>query len=188
MAIGTRCWPGNPLALAIVQRGFAVQRRSHLHAHPRRFAQHAAKEPQVDLRGISGPQSNFHLHTGGMQAGKTLARHQGVGVGHGGYHALHPRRNQRITTRAGTPVVAAGLQRYIGGCALGSVPTRQGIAQRHAFGMGATSQLGMALANQLAGGRHQHTANGRVGGGQRAGTAGQCQGLHHPWAILSGFL
>lgn len=76
-------------------------------------------------------------------------------------------------------MVGTGLQRDIGGGTHGAVAPGSGIAQGHDFCMGPTGTLGVALADDLAIGSHQHATDAGIGGGNEQGAGSQVQrGLH----------
>ena len=174
MAVGAGRFAGDPLALAVGQGGHTVYRGSCFEAHPGRAAQHAAEKPDVQFPCGRSPVAqsrvvafagNLHRHTGRVQARKALPRHQRVRVGQGGDHAADACVYQGIATRPGAPVVAAGLERHIGGGTSGAMAQRLGVAQGHHFRVRATGLLGAAFAYHLAGWVDQHAAHARVGVG-----------------------
>ena len=72
MAVGAGVRRGDPLTLAVRQRRRAVQRGRHLHAHPGRFADHAAEKPDVEFTGFGGAGADFDFNAGGPQALEAL--------------------------------------------------------------------------------------------------------------------
>ena len=76
-------------------------------------------------------------------------------------------------------MVGAGLQRDIGGGALGGFTARLGVAQGHDLGMGPPAHLGVAEADDPTVRAHQHGAHGGVGRADQLGLRGQGQRLIH---------
>ena len=180
VAIGTRFWPRYPLADAVGQGRFAVQRGGDFHAHPGRLAHHAAEKSDIELTRFNRQRvcrvQNGDLYTGRPQSRKTLACNQRVGVGIGGNHLGNAGGNQRIAAGSGAAVVGARLQRDVSRGALHAVATCRGIAKGHHLGVRTTGLLGMAPAQFSAVGGDQHAADSRVGWRCQAALGGQLQG------------
>lgn len=141
---------GDPLADAVVQRGLAVERGGDFHAHPGRFADHAAEKADIEFTGLCGTGADFDLYARSPQPRKALTRDQRVGVGDGGNHLLDAGCNQRVATGAGAAVVGARLQRDPSRGAGDRVAPRRRIPQCHDFGVRAAGALGVALAENTA--------------------------------------
>ncbi len=149
----------DPLALSARHGGAPVQAGGQLAAHKGQPPAHP-----LDETGIEGPRLGLqdpHLHgnAGGLQDLQSLARHQGVGIDHGGHHAPHPRREQGVGAGRGPALVAAGFQGDIGGGAAGPPPRGR---QRDALGVGGADAVVVTLTDDLPG-ADQDTAYPWVG-------------------------
>ena len=80
MAIGAGLLGGQPLAGAVLQRCFAIQRGRQFQAHPGRAAQHAAEKADIEFARLSGAGAHFDADAGCAQAGKALPADQRIGV------------------------------------------------------------------------------------------------------------
>ncbi len=178
--IGACCRAGDPLAAAVAERAFAVQAGPQLDRHPRPLLRHALDEALVQLGGLGGQQAMFGNHARRRQPRQTAPSHQRIGVGHRRHHAADASGNQRVGARRGAAVVAAWLQRHIGGGAGG---LGAGFGQRVHFGVRLTGAVVPAAAHQLAI-AHQHAAHARIGRGGEEALGGQAQGLRHPGVVF----
>ena len=116
MAVGACVGRCDPLALAILEGTLPVQRGGHFHAGPR--AAHASMrlhKSDVQLARLNrdgvdrGP--GFRCCTpAAAKRCRPCPATCGLGVGQGGHHPADACCGQRVATRAGAPLVGAGLQ------------------------------------------------------------------------------
>jgi hypothetical protein len=122
MAVGAGFGGGDPLAGAVLQGGFAVQRGRHLEPHPGRACDHAAEEAEVEFaRLATADRAHLHLDAGGAQP-RTLAATSGLGSCREATTRGHTGGGQRIAAGPGAALVGAGLQRHVGGGAALACP------------------------------------------------------------------
>ena len=114
MTVGAGSLTGNPLALAILQSGAAVQRGSDFQAHPRTLAQHAAEKPEVELARGCRPGTYHHLDAGRAKVGKAAAGHARVRILKACHHPGDASMGQGLDAGASASPVRAGLQGDIG--------------------------------------------------------------------------
>jgi len=180
---------GDPLALAVDQRGLPVDGRSDLHAHPGQTTLHAPEKADVQFAGLDGLRvlygQNLHLDASRPQACQALTGHFGVGIGHRRHDTSDACRSQCVAAGPGAALVGAGLQRDPGGGAAHVMAALGGIAQRHDFGVRAAGALGVAFAQHGAiQGRDDATHTG-VGRSQPQGLAGQVERALHGGRLIS---
>jgi len=177
VAVGAGRGGRDPLTGAVFQCRLAVQRGSHLHAHPRRAPHHAAEKTDVEFARFGGTRADLDLNAGSTQPFETLAADAWIGVGERGHHFFDAGRDQRITARAGAALVGAGLQSHIGGGACHTVAAGLRIAQGHDLGVRTAGALGGTGTQQLAVGRNDDAANTWVGRCEEQDGLRKSQGL-----------
>ena len=165
MAVGTRLWPRDPLALPIVQGRHAVQAGRRFHAHPRLAALHARKETDIHFICLVGQHARADGDAGRFQLGQPLPRHQRIRVRHGGHDAPQPRAHERIGTGRRAAMVVARLQRDVRRGAAHVVAARRRIRQGLHLGMILPRRLRHAGANHLAI-PDDHAADAGIGRGR----------------------
>ncbi len=120
--------------------------------------------------------------SGGLQQGQALASDQRIGIGHRRDDARHTGGNQGLGARRRATVVAARLQRDIGGGAMGLVT---GCMQGMHFGVRFAGFFVPAFADDPAI-ANQHTTDAGVGRqGRPQATLGELQGARHH-AVING--
>ena len=129
----------------------------------------------VAQRDAGGQQAMLGNHARRRQPRQTAPGHQRIGVGHCRHHAADASGNQRVGARRGAAVVAAWLQRHIGGGAGG---LGAGFGQRVHFGVRLTGAAVPAAAHQLAI-AHQHAAHAGVGVRKKKRLGGEPKRLVH---------
>ena len=129
VAVGARLGAGDPLALAVDQRGAAVEAGGELDAHPRTAAASRDDEPDVELaRSSSSSPSSTAMPAARSRCAPPAAA--GIGIAHRGDHARDAGRRSRHRRRARAAVVVAGLERHVQRGAARIVPRRARIGQR----------------------------------------------------------
>jgi hypothetical protein len=121
MAISPSFWARDPLALAILKGGLAIQRCCHFEAHPRFVASHATQKTRILLFSQMRTIADFYHNARSFQAIKALARYQGVGVRQGCHHFANFGLDQGVATGACSAMVCAGFQRDVGSSAFNAV-------------------------------------------------------------------
>lgn len=100
-------------------------------------------------------------------AEQSPSSHLRIGVRDGRHDLLDTGRHQRVTTRPGAPLVGARFKGDVSGGTMDVTPMGGGVTERHNFRVRATSGLGVSLAQYVATGADDDTADSRVGGCQR---------------------
>ena len=177
-----RRFAGNPLALAVGQRGFAVEAGGGFQLHKRAAAFDAGEEAAVELPRFAFHQAAGYLNAGGFKHGQPLARHQGVGVLHGGHHAAHAGADQGFGAGRSTAVVGAGLEGNVSGGALRGVA---GLAQGVHFGMRLAGLEVETLADNLPA-LLNHAADARIGRSGKTALPAKGNGLLHQGVVGMG--
>lgn len=111
-----------------------------------------------------GQHTHVGCNPGVAQLGHATPGDQRVGIAHRCHYPSEACAHQRIRARRCAAMVAARLQRHVGGCAAHVVATFAGIAQRHDLGMRLSCRLGKAGANHFAV-AHDHAADTRIWSG-----------------------
>ncbi len=105
----------------------------------------------------------------------------GIGVDGGDKAARDPRADERVGARAGAAVVAAGLQRDVGGGAAGALPGGCAHVQRYDLGVVALVVAVGAFAQNLTSAPDQDAAHLRVGRSEPHRRLGEAErALHVP--------
>ena len=142
---------------------------------------HAVQKADVDVARCTGlgriRAGQLYVDAGGAQALQALAGYQRIGVLQGDHHAANASGDQRIAAGRRAPLMGAGLQRHIHRAACHRCTPAGRIAQRHDFGVGLASALGMAPANDPAVCRNDDATHPGIGVAQRHGLLRQLQRL-----------
>ena len=176
VAVVARRLAGDPLAFAVVQGGLAVQAGGRFHAYPGRALLHTLEEADVHFMSGVLHQAGHDGDAGGLQFFQAFACDQRVGIGHGRDDLAEAGIDQCIGARRRAAVMAARLQRDVGGGAAHVVAALPRIFHRLDFGMVAAGRLGEAGADDAAV-LDDHATDARIGRGGEHAEFGlrQCQ-------------
>ena len=179
VAVGASGFAGDPLALAVLERGAAVERHCRLQPDPGPLPLHAREETDVQLARRIGLRAAVDDDAGRAQACRALAGHQRVRVFDGHHDAGHTGIDQGVAARRRAAVVRAGLQRDDDGGALCAFAMLGRVAQGHHLGVRPAGLLRVATADHAAVGRHDDAADPRVRLGQPDRLLGERQRVAH---------
>ena len=171
---------GDPLAFTVCHRRTTVQRGAQLKLDIREPGAHALQKAFVDRFGVLHHQPMTDVNAFLLQAIQTASGNLRIRILHRCHHAGNPRSNQRVAARWGTPVVAAGLQRHVGGgtaCLLACHPQRMDLGVRLAGTIVEPLPHDLAIFND-------HAPDVRIGMGSKTPALRQLHGSRHVNLIL----
>src|ERR1019366_3502268 len=182
MPVAARRLAGDPLALAVRERGLAVKTRRNLHAHPRPAARQTRHETNIELARLVFEDAGCDFDAGLFDALNAQPRGARVRIAHRGDHARDAGPDQGLIARRRAAVVVARLERNIGGGAARAVPR---CFQRIHFGVRAAGALVPAFADHRAV-AHDHATDARIGRSRIQPALRELQRLRHVTMIVSG--
>ena len=135
MAVAPCAFAGDPLARAVVERGFSVQAGGDFHAQPRTAATHTRNKADIQFLRLAFEQTDGSLKTRVRQGSQASACHQRVGVCHCSHYPCDAALDKGRGAGRGASRVIARFQRDIGrraacsfSCAAQGVHFRVGLA------------------------------------------------------------
>ena len=182
MPVGARCLAGDPLALAVRERGPPVEARRDLHAHPRSAFGEPFDPADVQLTRFVLEQSCSHGDARRLELRGTAAG-ESVRIAHRGHDARHARGEQRVGTRRRAPMMIARLERHVDSCAACRLATRRRVGERAHFRVRLSGALVPALADHSAVARDD-AADARIGRGREKAALGERERPLHQLAVV----
>ena len=173
--IGTRRRSGNPFRFAIQQGGLAIQRSGRLQSDPGSSARHAGNETDIEFARFAFQQAGLHLDPGQRKQLQAAPGHLRVRVAHRGDHACDAGIDQRVGAGRCAAMMAARLQRDIGG---GALCPRAGGTQGVHFGVRPARFFVPACTYNHAI-THNHAADAWIWRRREQSVIGQAQGARH---------
>ena len=171
---------GNPLALAVRQRGLAVEADAQLHRQPRPPARHAADKAAVEFARLGFQQAAGTLDAGCGETCHALTGDQRIGIDHGRHHAPDSGLQQCIGAGGRAAEMAARLQRHVG---RGAACPLAGHGQRMPLGMRRAGADVPALSRHLPVTDHD-AAHAGIGRGTGHAQTRQLQGARHVAVVV----
>ena len=180
MHVGARRFAGNPLAFAVGECGFAIERGGEFDGNKRASCGDAAEETTVEHLRLFFTNTFSNFNASRLQAGDALSGNERVGVAAGDDDAGDTGGNQRVGTGRGAALMRAGFEADVGGGATGgSARFAQGVR----FGVRLTGADVKAFADGFTA-FDDHAADARVRGGGEDALSCQFEGGLHPGFIL----
>ncbi|MNF62061.1 hypothetical protein D3C84_437320 [compost metagenome] len=176
---GTGSGTGDPLAFATGHGGSTIQAHGQLDPHEGQAVLHTFEETFIEFARLAFKHTALCGDAGLFQALQAATGDCRVRVLHGRHHPCQPGVDQCIGARRGAAVMAAGLQRHVGG---GTTGILAGSAQGMNFGVGFAGAHVPAFADNLPV-TYDHTAHPRVGMGGVVAVARQFQGTRHVMGV-----
>ena len=115
MHVGARRFAGNPLAFAVGECGFAIERGGEFDGNKRAPCGDAAEETTVEHLRFFFADTFGDVNTRRLQVGDALSGNERVGVAAGDDDAGDASGNQRVGTGRGAALMRAGFKADIGG-------------------------------------------------------------------------
>ena len=180
MGVEPRRCARDPLAVAVCQRGAAVERGGEFEGDEGAATADAAEEAAIEGGGFGGTDVFRDGNPGGAQAGDALPRDERVGVAAGDDGAGDAGGDEGVGAGRGAAVMGAGFEGDVGGSTTGGVARR---AQGVDFGVRLARVLVPAFADDgviL----DEDAADARVGGGGVEAAPREFQRAPHPAGIV----
>ena len=175
MHVGARRFAGNPLAFAVGECGFAIERGGEFDGNKRAPCGDAAEETTVEHLRFFFADTFGNVNARRLQAGDALSGNERVGVAAGDDDAGDTGGNQRVGTGRGAALMRAGFEADVGGSATCSGAR---FAQGVRFGVRLTGADVKAFADGFTA-FDDHAADARVRcGGENALLCLKEGGLH----------
>ena len=182
MHVGARRFAGNPLAFAVGECGFAIERGGEFDGDKRAPCSDAAEETAVERLRFFFADAFGDVNTRRLQAGDALSGNERVGVAAGDDDAGDASGNQRVGTGRGAALMRAGFEADVGGGATGGGAR---FAQGVRFGVRLTGADVKAFADGFTA-FDDHAADTRVRCGGEDALSCQFEGGLHPGDVLCG--
>ena len=122
MPVLPRCFSGDPLALAVGERGAPVEAHRDFHAHPRPAARHAGDEANVELARLVLHRPALDRNPCCAQLGEARTCDPRIRILNRRHHASDAGIDDRVSARRGAAVMAAWFQVHVEGCAARTRP------------------------------------------------------------------
>ena len=182
MHVGACRFAGNPLAFAVGERGFAVERGGEFEGNERAAAGDAAEEAAVEALRFFFADTFSYFNPRRLQADDTLPGNERVRVAAGDDNAGDAGGNQRIDARRSAALMRAGFEADVGG---GAACASARFAQGVRFGVRLTGADVKAFADGFTA-FDDHAADTRVRCGGEDALSCQFEGGLHPGDVLCG--